>query len=767
MITSTPISPARSTVAALTAMIMANGTSSTSAADSTAANDAPMPLPEVSVQAQKIRAVSSPKFTAPLADTPQTVSVIPREIFNQQGAASLADVLGNTPGITFLAGEGGHVSGSNSFMMRGFDASGSIFIDGVRDSGNYNRDIYNLEQVEVIKGAAGDNGRGTASGYINLATKSPQADTFGSATASYGFDGYASVDRVRTTLDLNQSLDSKLKGAAVRVNALWQDGGVAGRDYTEKNTWGIAPSLALGLGTPTRLTLGYQHNEQDDRPDYGAMAGTLSDTATAVRPSQSIDRSRFYGLLNDFDRVKVDVATARLEHDLSPTVRVSNHTRFSNTDREAIYTVPSAIDIRPDMNTGVVTEMVTTNRQAFFREIETLSNQTNLAAQFSTGGVDHAFAGGLELIREQGRTLRDWTGLGTSGELSKVVNITAAGAPTAPTIVLGTNPYHPQPGREVVGFAPVYRFVDDVEIDTAALYAFDTVRFAERWQATGGMRLERYSATYDVLDLATNTSTPFRAEDTLLTGKLGIVFKPANQGSVYASWGVAAQPPGTNNLSNDNGSRSNAAPGTTGQNSPNAKPAESFNYEVGLKWDFFQRTLSTSVALFRSERTNISVATDTNGIPSVYGDQTVQGVEIGASGRITANWIVFGGFSFLDSKNRNAQNALQNGSELNWTPRYSGNFWTTYRLPFGLTVGGGTQYTGTSRVSLNNTSAAELPDHWLFNAMVSYAVNRQLTVRLNVTNIADTLYARAINNNSNRAYFGDPRAFLLSADYRF
>ncbi len=130
-------------------------------------------LPRLTVEEQR-RAVSSPKFTAPLVDTPQTVNIIPREVFNQQGAASLADVLSNTPGITFLAGEGGHVSGANSMVMRGFDATGSIFIDGVRDSGNYGRDIYNLEQVEVVKGAAGDNGRGTAAGYINLSTKSPE-----------------------------------------------------------------------------------------------------------------------------------------------------------------------------------------------------------------------------------------------------------------------------------------------------------------------------------------------------------------------------------------------------------------------------------------------------------------------------------------------------------------------------------------------------------------------------------------------------------------
>jgi catecholate siderophore receptor len=223
-------------------MIMAAGAQAAEATDKT---ETPVELATVEVQAQKNRAVSSPKFTAPLVDTPQTISVIPKEVFNQQGAASLADVLGNTPGITFLAGEGGHVSGSNSFVMRGFDMSGNIFIDGVRDNGNYGRDIFNLEQVEVVKGPSGDNGRGSASGYINLATKSPQADSFGSATASYGFDSYASVDRVRTTVDLNQSLDSTLKGAAFRVNALWQDGGVAGRDYAEKNTWGDARGARL------------------------------------------------------------------------------------------------------------------------------------------------------------------------------------------------------------------------------------------------------------------------------------------------------------------------------------------------------------------------------------------------------------------------------------------------------------------------------------------------------------------------------------------
>ncbi|MES2693906.1 MAG: TonB-dependent siderophore receptor [Verrucomicrobiota bacterium] len=751
-------------VAALTAMVMASGASSAHAAAASTTQDTAVQLPEISVQAEKNRAVSSPKFTAPLVDTPQTISVIPKEVFNQQGAASLADVLGNTPGITFLAGEGGHVSGANSFVMRGFDMSGNIFIDGVRDNGNYGRDIYNLEQVEVVKGPSGDNGRGSAAGYINLATKSPQADNFGSATASYGFDEYASIDRKRATIDLNQAFSGS---AAVRVNALWQDGGVAGRDYAEKNTWGIAPSLALGLGTPTRVILGYQHNEQDDRPDYGALGGNLAGTATGVRPTRTADRSRFYGLLSDSDKVDIDVLTARVEHDLTPTMRLSNNTRLSNTDRNAIYTVPGAVDVRPDMTSGQVVELVTTSRQAFAREVETLSNQTNLASQFSAGGMDHSFAGGLELIREKGHTLRDWTGLGTSGDISKTVNVTAAGAPTTPTVVLGTSVYSPNPGRAITAFAPVYAFVDDIRIDTAALYAYDTIRFNERWQASGGARLERYKAKYDVRTVATGAVAPFEVEDTLLTGKVGLVFKPARNGSVYASWGLAAQPPGTNNLSNDNGSRNNGTPGTTGQNSPNADPVESYNYEVGVKWDFFQRKLTTSVALFRSERTNIVVASDTNGLPTAFGDQIVQGVEFGASGRITNNWIVFGGLNILDSENRNSATPAQNGSELNWTPEFSANLWTTYRLPFGLTIGGGLQHTGASNVSLANTSLAQLPAYTIVNAMLGYEVTKNLHVRLNVGNVSDKLYARAINNNSNRAYYGDPRTFTISTDYRF
>ncbi|MET0263919.1 MAG: TonB-dependent receptor plug domain-containing protein, partial [Rariglobus sp.] len=145
-------------------------------------------LPEVIVEDQGAPALSSPKFTAPLLDTPQTISVIPQSVFNQQGATNLTEVLRNTPGISFNAGENGFSTGAGNFSMRGFDASDSILIDGSRDQGNYLRDTFNVEQVEVAKGPAADNGRGSAGGYVNLVTKTPQAKSFIGGTASYGFD---------------------------------------------------------------------------------------------------------------------------------------------------------------------------------------------------------------------------------------------------------------------------------------------------------------------------------------------------------------------------------------------------------------------------------------------------------------------------------------------------------------------------------------------------------------------------------------------------
>lgn len=685
--------------------------------------------------------LQSQKFTAPLINTPQTISVIPKEVFNQQGAQGLADVLKNTPGITFLAGENGHVGGANSLNIRGFEGTNNIFIDGIRDNGNYGRDIFNVESVEVVKGPAGDNGRGGSGGYINLGTKTPQAENFYSGTFGYKFDETDANDHQRMTLDMNQVIENgTIPGMAIRLNALLQGGGVQGRDYAENNSWGLAPSIAFGLGTETRLTLAYQYWEQNNRPDVGFPGAAVPDTSPPVRPNGYVNRGNYYGLTSDFDDVTSHVFYSRFEHDFNDRLRFSNLTRYSLTDREAIYTTLGAFTA-PDT--------VARSRQAFYRETETFTNQSNISAEFDTGFIEHTFSGGFEISREKGHNPRDFVGLGVPGT---------------------TNIYHPNPGADPVGFDPSYNWVDDITVDTVAIYANDTLKFNEQWQASVGTRLEYFDAEARYKQRSTGSTTRYESDDLIFSGKAGLVYKPKENGSIYVSYGASALPPGAASLSNDNGSRNNGGPTVpggpvNGNNNANSDVQRSYNYEVGTKWEFFDKNLTTSLAVFRSERENVSLGTDaTTGEPLAYGDQVVKGVEFGASGNITEDWVVFGGISYLDSEN-------SDGSVLTFTPDWSANLWTTYRFPIGVTVGVGARYAAASvaRIGSATTAEATLPESLIFDAMASYELTKNVTLRLNVNNLTDEFYARTLNTaaDSRRAYLGESRTYTLSADWKF
>jgi catecholate siderophore receptor len=756
-------------VAALTALVMAGGASASRAADSD--KDAPVALPELSVQAQKNQALASPKFTAPLVDTPQTVAIIPSSLFNQQGAQNLTEVLRNTPGITFNAGENGFASGMSNFSLRGFDTSGSIFIDGTRDSGNYNRDVFNLEQVEVVKGPAGDNGRGSAGGYVNLSTKTPRAENFQRATLSYGFDEYDSSDRTRATVDINQQVSG---GTAVRLNALWQDGGVPGRAVAEKNGWGVAPSVAFGLDGPTRLVVSYQHTEQNDLPDWG-VPGALIEGMIQYNAGSGgeANRDRFYGHVSDYDDVTADALLARIEHDFSPALRISNQTRWSQTEREALYALPTGYT--------PATRVAMTQRQGYSRENTAISNLTNLSAAFDTGSLRHTLAAGLEFSREESSA----NGYRTNNELGN----------PGTTPIDNPNPRRPLTG--LIGLVPVQ--TSEVEINTIAAYAYDTVQINPQWQLTGGLRAESYKVELANKNVAGAPQGPdgYDRSDTTLSGKVGVVYKPNANGSVYAAVGVAALPPGSY-LSNPDISRDNenAFPGwRAGQNSATSKVQRSTNYEIGTKWNLFDKRLTTSAALFRTERENIAMAGTVNGVANTlveYGEQVIQGLELSASGQVTPAWSVFGGVLFMDSERKHspAVDAARiaadagsdygawtttNGHELAFTPKVTANFWTTYRLPIGLTLGGGIQYVGDSYLGrpddaeriIPNGKFGKLPSYTVLNAVAAYEVNRNLTLRLNIDNVTDEFYAASSNWNGSRVSLGAARSFLLSAEVSF
>lgn len=712
------------------------------------------------------RSLSSPKATSTLLDTPQTITVIPESVYRAQGAQNLTDVLNNTPGISFNAGENGFGTNTNNFSMRGFDSSGNVFIDGVRDSGNYSRDIFNVEQVEVIKGPAADNGRGGAGGYVNQVTKSPKLKDEYSTTFSYGFDEYDSDERLRAALDLNKQFTG---GSAGRLNLLLQDGGIAGREEVEKRSIGVAPSIAFGLDTDTRFVASYQYLKLEDRPDWGVPAALIEDMMRFDPNTRESDRDRFYGLRSDYDDTDAHALLGRIEHSFSSDLVLSNQTRWSKTERDARYTVPTGY--------AAETQTVATQVQFYARENTNVSNITNLAYAFQTGSLKHRLSAGFEISREESE----------SGRFA-----TPDGGPTSLT--------NPDPNRtEAPAAAPTQ--VGEVEVDTFALYVYDTIELNDRWQITGGLRGERYEvqlASRNIDGTPQSSLDGYDVSETTVSGKLGLVFKPADNGNIYAAVGLSSLPPGSF-LSNPDISRTgdNAFPGATGQNNADSDVQRAINYEIGTKWELFDKRLSTSAALFRTDRRKVAITGKTPGEPDSptvlqgYGEQIVQGIELSATGNITPAWTIFGGIGYLDSERQHSAylDAARreanpgdygtylstDGDELAFTPSLTANLWTTYRLTPKLTVGGGVRHVDESYAGrpddadriIPNGQFGKLPDYTVVNAMATYAVTPKVTVRANINNLTDEVYATSANWPAQRVFLGDPRSFLLSADIRF
>ncbi len=735
---------APSSVAALTALLVAKSLAPNALADvaatptapSATKPDEPTVLDPVVIADTKTQHLSSPKFAVPLRDLPQTVAVIPSEVFLQQGAATLSDVLRNTSGITFAAGEGGSAAATSgdAFYLRGFDTSNNIFVDGVRDVGAYSRDVYNLDQVEVAKGPAGaDIGRGGASGYVNVTTKVPRLENLVAGEVSYGLDEQTSGSRRRTTLDIDEPLENfPVTGTAVRVNALWQDNDSVARDYAENKSWAIAPSLALGLGTPTRATFAYQHTEQNNLPDYGLPTAQLPGYISPV-PVPPVPRSTFFGFTADSDQVHSDSATARLEHDLNADLKLSNQTRYSANQREASVTTPGQNGTAYTPATGLLIR----SRQANKRDTSILSNQTNLSANFTTGRLTHNLTGGLELSRETASSPA------FTGVTLPAILITNSDPTAAPALT---------PFRSGA--------YTDVVTKTAALYAFDTVHFSEHWQADASVRADRYHTHY-LSVAATGVPSVVDAQHGLVSWKTGLVFKPVAAGSLYAAYAVSLTPPGTDfTLSSATGN----------QNNPDTDPQQTSNLELGVKWDFNHGRLSTTAAIFKTVNDK-TVYTDPvlGAVPA--GKQTVKGFELGATRRITDHWLILANVSFLDSEIDSGTTSGGNtaGSALPLIPKWSGNLYTSYHFHSGLLLGGGGQYSAEVARRDNNTPSVPRtsPAYWLFNAMVSYPLTKHVSLRFNVNNLFDRKFVQAANNNGARFMPGAPRAYLLTADYRF
>jgi catecholate siderophore receptor len=457
-------------------------------------------------------------------------------------------------------------------------------------------------------------------------------------------------------------------------------------------------------------------------------------TPTTVLAPGPVESSNYYGSVGyDYDKASQDSYTARAEHDVNPSLTLRNQTRYNHADREAVIsTIQNVAAYDP------LTNRVTLARQGNERENTIVSNQTTGVARFSTGRLRHASTFGLEYISEE-QVAPVLTGLGTR----------------APADIFNPNPHDP-----VTGYAPALTGASTSgKTNTVGFFAFDTLDLGAKWQVNGGLRVERFETSFRSVDATGLATTDLGASDVILSGKAGVLFKATEAGNVYLSYGTAVTPPGAANFT--------LSAQANNQNNPNVKPQESTNYEVGSKWDFANGRLSLNTAIFRTENRNVIFTVDATAIPPVYNQddsQRVNGASVGAIGRITTAWEMFANFAYLDSA-LDTQNDANRGNRLTLTPKYSASLWTTYRLPFNLTIGGGIR--ATDSVFINAANTIQSPGYRLIDGLVEYEVNRNFTLRLNLSNLTDETYIRNVNNNGGRYNPGQPRAALLTSSVTF
>ncbi|MPT10563.1 catecholate siderophore receptor Fiu [Comamonas sp.] len=705
--------------------------------------------------------LSSPKFTQPLVNTTQTVNIIKEQLLQEQGATTLTEALRNVPGAgTFYAGENGNTSTGDAVYMRGFDSSSSIYVDGVRDIGSISRDMFNIDQVEVTKGPAGtDYGRSAPTGAINLVSK--QANLNNSFGGSLGL---GSASYKRASIDLNRVINAET-GTAVRLNAMAQDANVAGRNGIENNRWGIAPSFAFGLNSPTRVFVNLLHIKQSNVPDGGVLTMGLPGY-TSPDPAKRgylsgaarVNSKNFYGTASDHDDVTATMATLKVEHDFSATTKLRNTTRWGETKQDYLLTAFMAGStqlITPNANdpsTWTMSRNINTKDQVN----RILTNQTNLSTSLVAGSVQHDLSLGLELTREEQTNY----GLATKGTVPAV----SVYNPDSSILL----PDYQRNGADSKG-----------KTDTVALYAFDTLKFNDQWQANLGLRLDRYKTSYNAMAACTATSTTqpcgsnpvgtvvpttsdgLSKSGTLLSWKAGVLYKPAPNGSVYLNYALSQQPPGGSNFALS-AAVNNAA-------NPNMDPQKAKTLELGSKWELAEKNLMLSGALFRTEVTN-EIVTNSDGTVGQTGKKIVQGLELGVIGQINKAWGVSAGYTVQNTKvDTGALVAADASNGLTYTPKNAFSLWSTYQLPFGLTIGGGARYAG--GLKRGTDGAVGTPNHtdsyWVFDAMASYRVNKNLDIQLNVFNLFDKDYVAAINKSGYRYFPGIARSARLTANFKF
>lgn len=660
------------------------------AAPAAAADDQPTEVSGVEVRGRRLdRDYAAPvtrvgRMDEAPRDVPQSLTIVTEQLIRDRSADTVRDALRNVSGVTFNAGEGGRTG--DQVTIRGYSAVGDLYLDGVRDIAQYNREVFNLQQIDVLRGSASVLfGRGSTGGVVNQVSKEASLRNEGEAALTLGSYNYR-----RATLDVNRRLGPT---TGARLNLMWTDTD-SFREGAEFSRYGVAPTVRTGIGTDDEIWVSGYYLYEDNIPDFGVPY------YQGLPAPVPIDR--FYGLTNfDYETYKTGIATLGWQHRFGDGSQLRTTVRAGQYDRDVW---PSAPRFNLASTGGVLTDATVVNRSQPGRQgtENNLTLQTDYVRTFDLFGLSHRLLVGGELLNERSDTVR-------FGHLPGVtVPAGTVGAPNnRPT--LPANFYARNVTQET-------RFV----ADTASIYLQDQVELGRGFRLVLGGRYDDFDADYERV----GPLDDYSRRDRQFSWRAAMLYQPDETQTYYVSSGTSFNPSGELYALDPRGA--------------NTDPEENRNYEVGARWELRGGDLSIRVAAFRSEKLN-ERNTDPL-IPDVYllsGRRHTDGVELEVAGRITPRWQAFGGVAFLNAEVDESLNAGDVGKRPINTPPYTANLWTTYQVTDSLLIGGGFEAIGERFTALNNTT--RLPSYVRWDAVAQYQIGR-LEFALNVLNLTDERY---------------------------
>jgi TonB-dependent siderophore receptor len=723
-------------------------------------------LPTIHTQATheeslKVDESANSKLVAPLLDTPKSVSILSQKLIKDSNSNTLLEALRYEPGITLGAGEGG-TPFTDMPYIRGYSAQSSVYVDGVRNSTSQNRDMFAIEQVEVIKGSSSAlGGGGSVGGSINLIPKVAHEGDVYQGSVQGGTDNYRHIQ-----LDANKDFGN---GVAGRVVVMGHENEKAGSNNgAEYARAGIASSLAFGLDTATRGTLSYYYLRSNDEPDAGIPFLPVGGKPIDVK------QGTYYGWkARDFDKRENHIGTFKLEQDLADDLTLSNTMSYTKSKSDYIYT-------NADDSKGNVTKNGTISRRALSRIVDTdgYSDQLALKGKFNTGALKHSFNTGAEWSYQQSNQ-GVYTFTDASGTTSTVHNTSC---PVSNALSNGwcTSVNNPMNGAFTDTLGTIKNQYT-TRSRTVSLYALDSIEFNPQWLLNLGVRWDKFETErkynkniYKTVggtngnysnDISIAAGQKFENDSDYFSYQAGLVYKPTENGSIYASFATSANPVGV-----DQGDGADAL-STSSQQANDLSPEKARTFEVGTKWDLFNNRANLTAAIFRTEKQNTRIAIDANTTTNA-GESKVDGFEVGFNGKVTDKWEVSAGYSYLDSElTKAAYNAVaQEGKPLPFVAKNSATLWSTYRVLPKLTLGAGAEYRDKVFTNTNTgTTMLEdkyLPTYTIYNAMAKYDVNKNVNLQLNINNISDKRYFTSAHP-AHYAFEGNGRNAVLAINFKY